>query len=258
MFVFQLLTAATLAVAGLGADVAITSTPTEQVEEKSVVQKTRVRLAEISHNNVTVMTNYDNLAGILDAAYHKEKSLSLEQIEQICAGVDFAAEKHRFQTRKNKEKTPYISHPIGVAYNAMAVGEVRDVDVIIGALLHDTVEDTQTTFEEIENKFGKRAASLVREVTDDRSLALETRKRMQVISASQKSIGAAQIKLADKLFNLNDLMHNTPEDWTQARIDGYYEWAQAIVDRLPQANEKLHEAVEDIINTYWENQAIKK
>jgi guanosine-3',5'-bis(diphosphate) 3'-pyrophosphohydrolase len=258
MFVFQLLTAATLAAAGLGADAAISSTPTEQVDEKSIVQKTRVRLAEMTHNNDTVMTNYDHLAEVLDIAYHKEKSLTLEQVEQICTGVDFAAEKHRFQTRKNKDKTPYISHPIGVAYNVMSVGEVRDVDVIIGALLHDTVEDTQTTFEEIENKFGKRTASLVREVTDDRSLAMETRKRMQVISASQKSIGAAQIKLADKLFNLNDLMNNTPEDWTQARIDGYYEWAQAIVDRLPKANEKLHEAVEDIINTYWENQATKK
>ncbi len=258
MFVLQLLTAATLAIAGLNADAAISSAPNEQVDEGSIVQKTRIRLAEMTHSNDTVMKNYDNLSEVLNNAYSKEKSLTQAQVQQICEAVDFAAEKHRFQTRKNKDKTPYISHPIGVAYNVMAIGEVRDVDVIIGALLHDTVEDTQTTFEEIESKFGKRVSSLVRELTDDRSLAVETRKRMQVINASQKSIGAAQIKLADKLFNLNDLMHNTPEDWTQARIDGYYEWAQAIVDRLPKANDKLHDAVEDIINTYWENQATKK
>jgi guanosine-3',5'-bis(diphosphate) 3'-pyrophosphohydrolase len=184
--------------------------------------------------------------------------MTAQEVAEICSGIDFAAEKHRFQTRKNKEKTPYISHPLGVAYNLMEVGEVRDPSVIIGALLHDTVEDTQTTFDEIENKFGKLVVGLVKEVTDDKSLAKEARKRLQVINAAHKSKGAAQIKLADKLYNLNDLFNNPPADWTQTRIDRYYEWAQSVVDRLPEANDKLMDAVDDVINDYWEKQKPSK
>jgi guanosine-3',5'-bis(diphosphate) 3'-pyrophosphohydrolase len=222
---------------------------------QQILKETREKLSALAHNDAVVMKNFDSLAQVLHIAFQKEKSMTAQEIQEICSGIDFAAEKHRFQTRKNKEKTPYISHPIGVAYNLMGVGEIRETPVIIGALLHDTVEDTQTTFEEIENKFGKQVVSLVREVTDDKSLAKEARKRFQVINASHKSKGAAQIKLADKLFNLHDLYNNPPSDWTQARIDRYYEWAQSVIDRLPKANDQLHVAVEEIINQYWEKQA---
>jgi guanosine-3',5'-bis(diphosphate) 3'-pyrophosphohydrolase len=232
---------------------AVTENPVQQT-----LQETRTKLSELVHNDSVVMKNFDNLGAILHVAFKKEKSMTVQEIQEICSGIRFAAEKHRFQTRKNIEKTPYISHPIGVAYNLMGTGEVRETSVIIGALLHDTVEDTQTTFEEIESKFGKQVANLVREVTDDKSLAKEARKRLQVINASHKSKGAAQIKLADKLFNLNDLYNNPPSDWTQARIDRYYEWAQSVIDRLPVANDKLYDAVEEIINQYWEKQAPAK
>ncbi len=225
---------------------------------KTSLQETRKKLSELARDDKVVMKNFDTFAEILNNAYHKEKSMTAQEIHEVCKGVEFAAEKHRLQTRKNPEKTPYISHPIGVANNLMNIGEVRDSSVIIGALLHDTVEDTQTTFEEIESKFGKNVAGYVREVTDDKSLAQETRKRLQVINASHKSKGAAQIKLADKLYNLNDLLNNPPKDWTQTRIDRYYEWAQSVVDRLPKANDKLHGAVDDIINSYWEKQQSNK
>jgi len=230
---------------------------TESIVESPIqqtLQETRKKLFELTHHDAVVMKNFDNFAEVLQVAFQKEKSMTVQEIEKICLGIDFAAEKHRFQTRKNKERTPYISHPIGVAYHLMEVGEVREASVVIGALLHDTVEDTQTTFEEIENKFGKQISGLVREVTDDKSLARDVRKRFQVISASHKSKGAAQIKLADKLFNLKDLYNNPPPDWTQARIDRYYEWAQSVVDRLPNANDKLHDAIKEIIDQYWEKQ----
>jgi guanosine-3',5'-bis(diphosphate) 3'-pyrophosphohydrolase len=138
----------------------------------------------------------------------------------------------------------------------MNIGEVRDPSIIIASLLHDTLEDTQTTADEIEDKFGSQVAGYVREVTDDKSLAQEARKRLQVISAAHKSKGAAQIKLADKLFNLNDLLSNPPSDWTTARIDRYYEWAQSVVDRLPKVNDNLFQAVDNMINAYWENQEV--
>lgn len=232
----------------------------EEVENPVLhhLQETRKKLSELAHNDQIVMKNFDSLSEILQNAYQKEKSMTAQEIEEVCSGIDFASEKHRFQTRKNKEKTPYISHPIGVAFNLMNVGGVRETPAIIGALLHDTVEDTQTTFEEIENKFGKNVANLVREVTDDKSLAQEARKRLQIINASHKSKGAAQIKLADKLFNLNDLFNNPPPDWSQARIDRYYEWAQSVIDRLPPVSDKLLDASEEIINKYWEKQSVSQ
>ncbi len=256
-----LITAATAAVSvGFSSEEKPTVSIIQETENpvQQALQDTRQKLSELAHNDVVVMKNFDQLAEALRTAFQKEKSMTAQEIQEICSSIDFAAEKHRFQTRKNKEKTPYISHPIGVAYNLMGVGEIRETAVIIGALLHDTVEDTQTTFEEIEKKFGKQVAGFVREVTDDKSLAKEARKRSQVINASHKSLGAAQIKLADKLFNLNDLYNNPPPDWTQTRIDRYYEWAQSVVDRLPEANEQLHEAVAETINKYWENQASAK
>ncbi|MBS0605195.1 MAG: bifunctional (p)ppGpp synthetase/guanosine-3',5'-bis(diphosphate) 3'-pyrophosphohydrolase [Verrucomicrobia bacterium] len=263
--ILPFLAALTMAASGLTASeekpkVSICQTEECDVEDsvQCLLEETKQKLAELAHNDKVVMKNFETLADVLNNAYHKEKSMTAHEVQEICAGVEFAAEKHRLQTRKNPEKTPYISHPIGVANNLMEIGEVRDSAVILGALLHDTVEDTQTTFEEIENKFGKQVANLVREVTDDKSLAKEARKRLQVINASHKSKGAAQIKLADKLYNLNDLLRAPPADWTQTRIDRYYEWAQSVVDRLPKANDKLSEAVDDVINTYWEKQQASK
>lgn len=221
---------------------------------KSALEQTRKKVSVLAKDNALVMEKYDSFADVLNIAYRKERSMTAQEIQEVCVGVEFAAEKHRLQTRKNAEKTPYISHPIGVAHHLMDIGEVRDSSVIIGALLHDTLEDTQTTFEEIENTFGKQVAEYVREVTDDKSLATEARKRLQVINAAHKSKGAAQIKLADKLYNLNDLLDNPPKDWTQSRIDRYYEWAQSVINRLPKANDKLLGAIDEVIDSYWEKQ----
>ena len=218
------------------------------------LEETRKKVSSLSKDNATVMEKYDAFAEVINTAYRKERSITAQEVQEICAGVEFAAEKHRLQTRKNAEKTPYISHPIGVAHHLMNIGDVRDSSVIIGALLHDTLEDTQTTYEEIVAKFGSQVADYVRELTDNRSLATEERKRQQVINASHKSKGAAQIKLADKLYNLNDLFENPPKDWTQSRIDHYYEWAQSVINRLPKANDKLLGALDEVIDSYWEKQ----
>ena len=96
------------------------------------------------------------------------------------AATDFAARKHKDQRRKDAEQTPYINHPIGVAQILSKEGSVTDVDVLIGALLHDTVEDTECTFEEIEELFGSRVRNIVAEVTDDKNLEKMERKRLQV------------------------------------------------------------------------------
>ncbi len=230
--------------------------PDEMVKQR--VQISREKLSRSAHEDQTVLKIYDLFAAEVMQAFIKGKSLSQQEVDQIFDALDFAAEKHKLQTRKNKAKTPYISHPIGVAYNVMHYGEVKDADIIMGALLHDTVQDTETTLDELTKIFNSQVSSYVRELTMDKSLAQVEKKRAEVIKAADRSIGAAQIELADKLYNVTDLLNNPPDGWTQSRIDGYYQWVQSVIDRLPPANEKLKGATEIVINEYWTKTGDKK
>jgi guanosine-3',5'-bis(diphosphate) 3'-pyrophosphohydrolase len=217
------------------------------------MSQSREHLAELAQNNPLVLERFDRFVSILKQ-WHQEGSLSSAQVEQLLLALDFAAERHRFQKRKNKAQTPYISHPIGVANNLMAIGQVKDPAIIAAALLHDTVEDTQTTFKEIQTQFGKEVCGYVQELTDDKTLSKEERKRLQVVNAPHKSAGAAQVKLADKLYNLTDLSTQVPEGWGIERVDHYFHWAEAIVNRLPAVNPPLKEAVDEVIEQHWNNQ----
>lgn len=125
--------------------------------------------------------------------------------------ADFAAKKHRDQRRKDPQQTPYINHPIGVANILINEGGVDDPIVLQAALLHDTVEDTETTLDEIEEHFGPKVRGIVAEVSDDKDLPKEERKRLQVVNAPHKSKEAKLVKLADKLYNLRDLHRVVPE-----------------------------------------------
>lgn len=101
-------------------------------------------------------------------------------------------------------------------------GDIYDPDVIVAALLHDTVEDTETTFEEIEKHFGQKTRKIVEEVTDDKSLPKQERKRLQIVHAPKSSREAKLVKLADKLYNLRDLEKETPVGWSSERVDEYF------------------------------------
>lgn len=175
-----------------------------------------------------------------------KQTFSEEDTARLLLALQFATEKHKNQTRKDAAQTPYIVHPIGVANHLLTIGQVRDVDIIIAALLHDTVEDTDTSFEEIATLFGPRVEGFVREVTDDKSLPKQTRKELQISHAPHKSAGAAQIKLADKLYNLTDLRTNPPPDWSEERINAYFSWAQEVVNALPSVNPPLKAAVDQL------------
>jgi len=95
----------------------------------------------------------------------------------------FAAEKHKTQRRKDSEKSPYINHPLALA-NVLAVEcSIDDVEVICGALLHDTIEDTETTEAELVAAFGENITRIVLEVTDDKTLDKIERKEAQVAHA---------------------------------------------------------------------------
>ncbi|XP_039981447.1 guanosine-3',5'-bis(diphosphate) 3'-pyrophosphohydrolase MESH1 [Xiphias gladius] len=160
--------------------------------------------------------------------------------------VNFAAEKHRNQRRKDADGTPYINHPIGVARILSHEGGVADIEVLQAALLHDTVEDTDTTPAELEAKFGPTVARIVQEVTDDKRLPKQERKRLQVEHAPHCSRQAKLVKLADKLYNLRDLNRCTPVGWTAERVQEYFVWACEVVKGLKGTNSALEEKLEEL------------
>lgn len=162
--------------------------------------------------------------------------------------IDFAAVKHRDQRRKDTAQTPYINHPIGVARILTAEAGITDPEVLCGAILHDTVEDTDTTLDEIEQRFGPAIRQIVAEVTDDKALPKQRRKELQIEHASQCTDKAKLVKLADKLYNLRDLQQCLPNGWTEERRQEYFRWAQKVVDQLRGVNEVLDEKLKIIFD----------
>src|SRR5215472_15145517 len=144
----------------------------------------------------------------------------------------FAADKHRRQRRKDPDASPYINHPIALARVLSVEGRVRDVKVLAAAVLHDTLEDTEATYDELHERFGQTIAAVVREVTDDKTLSAAERKRLQIEHAGQLSRRARLVKLADKICNLHDMIHSPPTDWSLERRREYFDWARAVVDPM--------------------------
>jgi len=150
----------------------------------------------------------------------------------LLKALAFAAHKHRDQRRKDPEASPYINHPIALANVLVNEGGVNDVEVLCAALLHDTVEDTATTHEELVDAFGARIARIVAEVTDDKKLPKADRKRLQIEHAASLSPEAKLVKLADKICNLRDVAQRPPASWDLARRREYFDWAKRVVDGL--------------------------
>lgn len=157
----------------------------------------------------------------------------------LLRAIDFAARKHRDQRRKDDAASPYINHPVSVALLLAELAEVTDVDVLTAAILHDTIEDTATTAEEIEGAFGPRVRGLVLEVTDDKSLPKAVRKRLQIEHARSLSAGATFIKLGDKIDNVRDISTSPPRGWTLQRRAEYIDWAEAVVQACPPVSPAL-------------------
>ena len=162
-------------------------------------------------------------------------------IPELLEATLFAAEKHREQRRKDADETPYINHPIAVANLLASVGGITDIDTLRAALLHDTIEDTDTTAEEIEALFGPKVRALVVEVTDNKDLAKQERKRLQVEHAPHKSPQAKVIKIADKIANLQDLASSPPAGWPAERIREYVSWSEKVVKGCKGQNPALEE-----------------
>ncbi len=159
----------------------------------------------------------------------------------------FAAQKHSRQRRKDSDATPYINHPIAVAEVLARVGGVSDLAILQAAILHDTIEDTPTTPQELDEHFGQEVRLLVQEVTDDKSLPKHERKRLQIEYAPNLSAGAKQIKLADKICNLANVTPAEPVDWPLQRRREYLDWAEKVVAGCRGCNPQLEQLFDAVL-----------
>ncbi len=167
-------------------------------------------------------------------------------LSDIFQAASFAARKHAGQFRKDKNRSPYITHPLAVARTLWEVGEVHDPLTLIAALLHDTVEDTDTSPDEIEAKFGTAVKDVVMEVTDDKSLPKIVRKHLQVAHAPNLSRPAKLLKLGDKIVNCRDILTSPPADWTLQRRRDYIQWAADVIAGLRGTNAVLENTFDQI------------
>lgn len=170
-----------------------------------------------------------------------------KEISRFLNALEFSADKHRSQKRKDVAGSPYINHPIKVAKLLWQEGEVRNIDILITAILHDTVEDTNTTIKEIKELFGDKVALYVSEVTDDKKLLKAERKLMQIEHAPHISQEAKQVKLSDKICNVWDIIYSAPAEWPLERKIEYLDWSDKVMEGLRGCNQKLEKVYDDIL-----------
>ncbi len=159
-------------------------------------------------------------------------TISEDDLKILLKALSFAAHKHKDQRRKDIHASPYINHPISLASILCNEAHITDIEVICGALLHDTVEDTETTPEELEEVFGAAIRNIVMDVTDDKTLPREQRKQAQINHAEHIGNKAKLVKLADKISNLRDVAVNPPPEWSLERRQEYFDWAKKVIDKI--------------------------
>lgn len=156
-----------------------------------------------------------------------EKDLHL-----LSRAVDFAAKAHAEQRRKDDQKTPYINHCIGVMQILASEG-VESVETLCAAVLHDVVEDTSVSLIDVEELFPGKISDIVRAVTDNKKIkskALIKIKQLERIPKS--SLAAQQVKIADKYYNMTDLVRCVPRGWSVKKTQGYFVWSKKMVDQI--------------------------
>lgn len=164
----------------------------------------------------------------------------------LLRALAFAAERHSRQRREDAAASPYINHPIALADVLANEGRVVDVVVLSAAMLHDTIEDTETTADELAHHFGARIAAIVVEVSDDPRLDKATRKLRQIEHAPHLSPEAKLVKLADKICNLRDIAASPPIGWSLERQREYFDWAKAVIDGLRGVHPTLERLFDEV------------
>ena len=161
------------------------------------------------------------------------------EIQLLVRAIAFASEKHSTQRRKDAAESPYINHPIALVDVLANEGNVTDIDTLCAAALHDTIEDTATTADELKSIFGEKITSFVLELTDDKSLPKHVRKEKQIEHAPHCSPEAKVVKIADKICNLRNILAAPPADWSVERKHEYFEWAAKVVNGVRGTSSEL-------------------
>ena len=169
----------------------------------------------------------------------KLDTFNMNDVSLIIRAAYFAGEKHRNQRRGDVESTPYINHPLELAVILTEEAKISDVNILCAALLHDTIEDTETTHKELIDLFGERIASLVMEVTNDMSLNSQQRRTFEFNVIGGLSHDAKVIKLADKLANIRDVSTMPPVGWTAEKKSEYFDFALSIAELAKEASPML-------------------
>ena len=167
----------------------------------------------------------------------------------VLKATQFAALKHRNQRRKDG-KTPYIIHPISVAMILAEIGGIDDPEILSAALLHDTIEDTDTSAQELDKEFGSRIRIIVEELTDNNQLTISQRKQLQIDNAPHLSKDATLVKIADKISNVSDVIKTPPPKWDQKRCNEYVDRAEAVINNCQKVNQDLENHFFGLLTDY--------
>ena len=153
----------------------------------------------------------------------------LPPLRLVSEAADLAARRHNGMARKGRGNEPYINHLAEVANILAEVTDGADAELVAAGWLHDTIEDTATTREELAEKFGERVAALVVEVTDDMLLSKPQRRQKQIEDAPHKSPDAKLIKIADKISNIRARIHSDASAEERADLTDYVDWSEQVV-----------------------------
>lgn len=165
----------------------------------------------------------------------------------LLKAVQFAAVKHQRQRRKDVDASPYINHPIAVAHLLADIGGISDIDTLVAAVLHDTIEDTETTAPELQEHFGQTVREVVEEVTDDKGQDKSVRKQLQIEHAARLSRRAKMIKLADKIANVHAVTETPPAHWDLARRSAYLDWTEKVIAGCRGTSDRLERYYDQVL-----------
>ncbi|MFZ9848658.1 MAG: HD domain-containing protein [Flavobacteriales bacterium] len=183
------------------------------------------------------------------------KLIIMANLQLLFKALNYSAEQHKAQRRKGMESVPYINHPIKVTNIITQFIPDASDDLICAAILHDVVEDTDATIDDIKNKFGDAIASIVQEVTDDKSISKAESRRKQIENAPKLSYNAKIIRVCDKISNVRDICGENIPDWDYKTKIEYLNWAEQVVYALDKFHEELQFAFKDEVR--WGRLKIK-
>ncbi|GAA6059878.1 hypothetical protein JCM10212_007083 [Sporobolomyces blumeae] len=185
-------------------------------------------------------------------AFPSSASTSASDLSELLRVAHFAAVAHASQRRKSPLAPAYIQHPLDVARRIASppssLAGNAPLSVLMAAMTHDVLEDTDVSEEELRNEVGDEVTDIVLECSDDKNLGKMARKQAQIDQAASKSDFAKHVKLADKLSNLTDLISESgrPAGWSVSRVQEYFVWAKKVTDQCVSVNPGLGRQLDDL------------